>query len=214
MDAIEAIRTTRAIRRFTDDPVTTYEIQEILDAANQAPSGGNLQPWRFVVCTDPDVKRAVGEVYEACYDRYERKLLETLGAMAEDPATAKQLRASRRLADTIDQAPVLVAVLAQQVSLTLEDDQGPIDIGTVHASVYPAVQNLLVAARALGIGGALTTVYKSREDDLRRILGVPDGFEVAALVPLGRPRGRFGVAPRRPAAAVTHWNRYGNKEPS
>ena len=214
MDAIEAIRTTRAIRRFTDDPVTTYEIQEILDAANQAPSGGNLQPWRFVVCTDPDVKRAVGEVYQACYERYERKLLETLGAMAEDPATDKQLRASRRLADTIDQAPVLVAVLAQQVSLTLEDDRGPIDIGTVHASVYPAVQNLLVAARALGIGGALTTVYKSREDDLRRVLGVPDGFEVAALVPLGRPRGRFGVAPRRPAAAVTHWNRYGNKEPS
>ena len=97
------------------------------------------------------------------------------------------------------------------IDLTLEDSQGRMDIGTLHASVYPAVQNLMVAARVLGIGTALTTVFRIYQNEVREICGIPDRHEIAALVPMGRPRGRFGIAPRKPVEAVTHWDRYGNR---
>ena len=119
------------------------------------------------------------------------------------------LRSSRHLAENLARVPALVLVLAARVDLTLRDDEGPLDIGTVHASVYPAVQNLMVAARALGIGTTLTTVARIEHDELRRICEIPERFEVAALVPMGRPRGRFGVAPRKPVEAVTYWDRFG-----
>ena len=124
------------------------------------------------------------------------------------------LRSSRHLAENLARVPALVLVLAARVDLTLRDDEGPLDIGTVHASVYPAVQNLMVAARALGIGTTLTTVVRIEHDELRRICEIPERFEVAALVPMGRPRGRFGVAPRKPVEAVTYWDRFGARPAS
>jgi nitroreductase len=92
------------------------------------------------------------------------------------------------------------------------DEEGPMDIGRLDASVYPAVQNFCVAARSLGLGTALTTVIRIHNAEVLAELGVPEGrYEIAALVPVGRPAGHFGVAPRKPAAAVTHWNRWGDK---
>ena len=91
------------------------------------------------------------------------------------------------------------------------DDEGPMDIGPLYASVYPAVQNFMLAARELGIGTALTTVVRIRHDELRALLGIPESMEVAAVVPMGRPTGSFGVARRKPVAAVTHWDAFGNK---
>ena len=92
------------------------------------------------------------------------------------------------------------------------DEIGPLDIGRLDASVYPAVQNFCLAARALGLGTTLTTVIRVYGDEMLDALGVPPGrFEIAALVPLGHPTGSFGVAPRKPAAAVTHWNEWGAK---
>jgi nitroreductase len=99
------------------------------------------------------------------------------------------------------------------ISMTLQDETGPLDVGTPFASVYPAVQNFMLAARGLGIGTTLTTVYRVYQQEVRDILGVPEQFEIVALVPMGRPRGRFGVAPRRPVEAVTHWDTFGNKRP-
>ena len=92
------------------------------------------------------------------------------------------------------------------------DEEGPMDIGRLDASVYPAVQNFCIAARSLGLGTALTTVIRIHQDEVLDALGVPHGrFEIAALVPVGHPSGKFGIAPRKPAAAVTHWNRWGDK---
>jgi nitroreductase len=85
------------------------------------------------------------------------------------------------------------------------------DVGPTYASVYPAVQNLILAARARGLGTVLTTVYRVYEDELRELCGVPDRYEVAALLPLGHPQGRWGVAPRRPAESLTSWNRFGQR---
>lgn len=211
---LDAIMTTRAIRRYTDEPVTDDEITTCLRAAVQAPNNGNIQPWQFVVITDPATKQAVGDIYRKSYDRFEAAYnkMAPPPRNAEDAAHRERMkRASRYLADHIGEAPAMVAFLMPKIDLTMQDDEGPIFIGTTHASVFPAVQNFILAARALGIGTAFTTVYRVYEDEVRETLAVPESFEIVALVPMGRPRGKFGVAPRRPAEKVTHWNRYGDR---
>ena len=214
MDAIEALMTTRAIRRFTEQPVDIADIETCLRAAQQAPSGGNLQPQHYVVVIDTEARRTLGDLYRDSFDRYERTLPQP-ASFRDDAAEASWKRtreASRHLADHIGQAPVLVLFLQPLIPWTPHDDDGPMDIGRLDASVYPAVQNFCIAARALGLGTALTTVVRIRTSDVVALLGIPEGrFEIAALVPVGHPTGHFGVAPRKPATAVTHWNVWGNK---
>jgi len=106
---------------------------------------------------------------------------------------------------------LVVLVLMPNISMTLEDADGPLDVGTPFASVYPAVQNFMLAARGLGIGTTLTTVFRIYQDEVRTLCGIPARFEIVALVPMGRPRGKFGRGRRRPPEQVTHWNRFGNK---
>ncbi len=219
MDAVEAIMTTRAIRRFTDQPVSDADIETCLRAAQQAPSGGNVQPQQYMVVTDPSMKATLGAIYQRAYHRYERALPEP--TEFEDEAKAEAWRrtrdASRHLADHLGEVPALVLFLQPIIPWGADDADGHMDIGRLDASVYPAVQNFCVAARALGLGTALTTVIRVYSDEVLAALGVPsrsDGrprFEIAALLPVGYPKGHFGVAPRKPAAAVTHWDTWGAK---
>ena len=216
---IDALMTTRAIRRFTPEPVTDEEIETCLRAAQQAPSGGNVQPQQYVVVTDAELKRKVGDLYRTTFDRYEKSLPEP--SAFRDEAGAESWRktrdASRHLAEHVHEAPAIVFFLQPIIPWTPADEDGQMDIGRLDASVYPAVQNFCVAARSLGIGTALTTVIRIAAAEALGVLGVPtndDGsprYEIAACIPMGRPAGRFGVAPRKPAAAVTHWNSFGNK---
>ena len=214
MDAIDAILTTRAIRRFTDEPVSDADIETCLRAAQQAPSGGNVQPQQYVVVTDPAVRAELARLYREAFDRYERTLPDG-SAFTDEAAAASWERgraASRYLADHLADVPVIVVFLQPIIPWDPRDDEGPMDIGRLDASVYPSVQNFCVAARALGLGTTLTTVVRIRTADVLDLLGVPEGrFEIAALVPVGHPAGSFGIAPRKPAAAVTHWNRWGDK---
>jgi nitroreductase len=212
VDAIEALMTTRAIRRYTAEPVTDEEILTCLRAAQQAPTGGNVQPQTYLVVTEPDVKAAIADLYRRAFDRYERSLPDPQFRTSEDEASWRRTRASsRHLADHLDEAAALVVFLLPIIPWSPSDDEGPMDIGPLYASVYPAVQSFMVAARALEIGTALTTVIRIHTAELLDVLGVPEGFEVAALVPMGRPVGSFGVARRKPVEAVTHWQRYGNR---
>jgi len=214
VDVHEAILTTRAIRRFTDEPVTDDELLTCLRAAVQAPSGGNIQPWQFLVVTDVDTRGAIADLYHRAYDRYERALLAGLPpfrSAADEASFMRSVRASRHLAENLAEVPALVLFLMPDISMTLRDDDGPLDVGTPYASVYPAVQNFMLAARGLGLGTTLTTVYRIHHDELRALCGIPDRHQVVALVPVGRPQGRFGVARRRPPEAVTHWNRFGER---
>ncbi len=214
IDPIQAIMTTRAIRRYTLDPVTDDEIVTCLRAAQQAPSGGNVQPQQYLVVTEPEQKAAIADLYRRSFDRYERSLPDP--SDFRDEAQAESWRrtrdASRYLADHVGEAAAIVLFLQPLIPWTPSDDDGEMDIGRLDASVYPAVQNFCVAARALGIGTALTTVIRIHTSEVFAALGVPEGrYEIAALVPMGRPSGNFGVAPRKPAEAVTHWNRWGDK---
>ncbi len=110
---------------------------------------------------------------------------------------------------------MLVVFLQPTIDWTPADDDGPLDIGRLDASVYPAVQNFCIAARILGLGTTVTTVIRIHTAAVLALLGVPPGrFEIAALVPVGHPVGRFGIARRRPATAVTHWNGWKGPRPS
>ncbi len=214
MELYDALLTTRAMRRYANEPVTDEEVLHCLQAAQQAPSGGNLQPWQYLVVTDPSLRAEVGALYRAAYDRYERTLLAMTPRFRtpeDETSWRRTAEASRHLADHFGEAPAMVAFLMPVIDWTPSDDEGPMDIGPLYASVYPAVQNFMLAARGLGIGTALTTVVRIHHDELRELLGVPDTMEVAAIVPMGRPTGRFGVARRKPVHAVTHWDRFGTK---
>lgn len=214
VELYDGIMTTRAMRRFTDEPVHDDQIRAMLRAAQQGPSGGNIQPWQFVVVTDPDVRGRIGALYRAAYERYEAAMLPTVGPHrtdADESSWNRTLAASRHLAAHLGEAPVIVLVCMPDISMTLRDAEGDLDVGTPYASVYPAVQNMILAARSMGLGAALTTVHRIRHDELRELCGIPDRYQVVALVPVGHPAGRFGVARRRPVEGVTHWNRWGER---
>jgi len=214
MELYDALLTTRAMRRYSDAPVTDAEVVHCLRAAQQAPSGGNLQPWQYLVVTDPALRAELGALYLAAYDRYERTLLAVtprFRSPEDETSWERSTAASRHLADHFGEAPALVLFLVPILDWTPSDEEGPMDIGPLHASVYPAVQNFMLAARDLGIGTALTTVVRIRQDDVRVLLGIPEAMEVAAVVPMGRPTGRFGIARRKPVSVVTHWDHFGTK---
>jgi nitroreductase len=210
---LEILMTTRAMRRFLPDPVPDEMVQRCLEAAQQAPSGGNIQPQQYVVVRDAEVRRRLGEIYGAAYDRYEAAIPEPEFRTEADAESYRRTRAaSRHLADTIGDVPVLVAVVQPVIPWGGRDEEGPLDIGRLDASVYPAVQNLCIAARAQGLGTALTTVIRVRHVEALEALGIPaDRYEISALIPIGWPSGRFGRARRKPVAAVTHYDRWGER---
>lgn len=174
------------MRRLKASPVSTEDIWTCLRAAQQAPSGGNAQLVRYLVVTDPALREDIGKLYRRSFDAYE--------ALYRPDSTS-----ARHLADHIGDAPVLVFFLMPAI----EWGRG-LDIGPLHASVYPAVQNFCVAARSLGLGTTLTTVIRVHQAEVLDLLGV-SGQEIAALVPVGHPAGSFGVAPRRDVRELVDW---------
>ena len=214
MDLIEGLMTTRAMRRYSDEPVSDEEIITCLRAALQAPSGGNIQPWQFLVVTDPQKRARLGEIYRLAYTRYEAAMLPTVPPFRDEEQRAgfdRTVAASRHLADHLGSAPVILLFLMPSITMTLSDEGGDLDVGTPYASLYPAMQNFMLAARGLGLGTALTTVHRIYQDEVRALFEIPDRFEIPALVPVGRPTGKFGVAPRKPLEKLTHWNTYGSR---
>ena len=196
----EAIHTQRAIRRFTGEPVSDEVIERILEAAVRAPSGRNTQPWRFVVIRDADTKQKIGDYY--------RLACEEAGIGQElIPGLSKKVNESvAHLANHMGEAPVLILACYEYLT---EDTVGPSTLLT-GSSIYPAVQNLMLAARALGLGTALTTVHSMFESEIKALLGIPANVQTAALIPLGYPSAeeRFGGSRRRPVAEVTHFDRW------
>lgn len=206
MDFFEVITTQRAIRRLRPDPVPDDVLRKILDAAVCAPSGGNRQGWSFVVVRDPATRARLGQLYREAFDELLKVPYYAAAAAAPPDSPAGRLLASaRHLAEHLDAAPVLI------VACIATDGARP-TLAT-GASIYPAVQNLLLAARALGLGTCLTTIHRFRDAEVRAALGLPADVETAALIPLGYPVTRFGRPPRRPAAEVTWLDRWGQRPP-
>ena len=194
---LDGLMTNRAMRRYTDQPVSDEDLWTCLQAAVQAPSGGNIQPYQFVIVQDPEQKQGLATEFpnDTARDAWERNN-----------------RATIHLAENLENVPVLVLLLMPSISMTIHDDEGPMPVGPTHASVYPAIQNFMLAARSLGLGTAMTTLHRIYEDDVRELIGIPDRYEVLALLPLGHPTGKWGVAPRyRGPEKITSWDRFGEK---
>lgn len=210
----EALMTTRAMRRFTDEPVDDAQVARCLAAAVQAPSGGNIQPYQFLVVTDPDRKARLGAIYLRAWERY-APAVAAVTPPAKDEASAarheRNVAASDGLARSLATVPVIVLVLMPRISMAVRDAEGEMDVGPTEASVYPAVQNFVLACRSEGLGTVLTTVYRIYQDEVREVCGIPDRYDVAALLPVGHPKGSWGVAPRRPAPSMTSWDTFDNR---
>ncbi len=207
-DAIHTIMTTRAIRRFSDRAVSPRGSPDVLArrpaGAERGERAASAVRGHHRRRTADDAGGLVPEGLRSLRGVASRASVQdtrAAGVVGPHPA------ASRYLADHLDEAPAIVLFLQPLIPWGGVDDEGTLDIGRLDASVYPAVQNFCLAARSLGLGTALTTVVRIYGDEVLKALGVPEGkYEIAACVPIGHPRGKFGVAPRRPFEKATHWN--------
>lgn len=198
----EAIYSQRAIRRLKLDPVPDALIHKLIEAATKAPSGGDRQPWAFLVVRDPAAKQKLGEWYLDAWERtYGTIPQETRARFPE--GFARVYRSADYLARHLAEAPVLILVCASASG-------GPplIAAASHYGSIFPAVQNLLLAARGLGLGATLTTLHKMHEAEVKQLLGIPDTAETVALIPVGYPRGKYGPTTRRPVEEILHFERW------
>jgi nitroreductase len=205
MPLSEAMETQRAVRRLLPDPVDDDTILRVIELATKAPTGSNLQNWEFVVVRDPDVKHQLARLNRQAWSVYRR-----LGKRKarKDPSTAKIIEAVQWQADHFEEIPVVVVPCLHGRSPLF----GPPVVATsFYGSAYPAVQNLLLAARGLGLGATLTTLPLWSTSLARRTLGLPSNVTPIAVVPLGWPRGKYGPTTRKPVREVVHLDRYGNR---
>jgi nitroreductase len=200
-DLFEIMATTRSMRRLKPDPVPDQLIRQILEAGVFAPSGGNMQRWRFLVIKDAQVKQTIGAYYKRAWDEV---VAPRYRAGEPAPGTSRErfhrmLDAAQYLADHIHEAPVWIIPCLEGASPTR----------TSGSSIYPAVQNMLLAARALGLGVTLTTLYLSFEKQVEAALGLPPDVHSYALLPIGYPMGHFGPVRRVPLAEVAYQDHWG-----
>ncbi len=210
----EAMSTLRAVRRLRPDPIEPEVLRRVLEAATWAPSGGNLQPWRLVVVTDRERKQRLALLYQERWNHYaaERRRLLAAAPDAVREGAERMLRAGDHLADHLAEVPALVVVCFDPGGLHVADA----DLGRVSvvggASIYPAVQNLLLACRAEGLGCVLTTLLCECEAEVRALLEVPDPWATAAAVPIGRPLLRgHGPLGRRPVEEMAFSESFGRR---
>jgi len=190
----DAIYSQRAIRSFKSDPVPDELIEKVVEAATKAPSGGNSQPWAFIVVRDPEIRAKLTAIGKRTFDGMYQAALGR--AQPGDPPPFPKLK---KMIDQIDDIPVWIVVC-----LTMPGSPG------AYGSIWPAVQNLLLAARGVGLGAVLTGLFGGpNADETRKVLGIPDEVEPVAFVPLGYPdKERYGPTTRRPLSEVLHWEHW------
>ena len=209
MDLLDGLATTRAIRRYRPDPVTDDDLAAILWHATRAPSGSNRQPARFLVLRDgpraAEAKALLGRAFRAGWGakRDTHGFERGTGADPDSPK-ARAARAMQAYVDDVEQTPVVVLACIERWREAHISEGG---------SVYPACQNLLLAARALGYGGVLSMWHAFVEPDLRRLLGIPDQTVIAGTITLGVPAGRHGPVRRLPLRDVVFDDSWGGDAP-
>lgn len=206
MDVYEALYTTRAMRRVKPDPIPDEVQRRILDAAIRAPSGGDSQMWRFLLVDDPAVRAQLGPLYREClgqlFESIYKPQADAAAASPDKPESQKFLKmqsSAQWLADHFEVYPLLLFAFSQ--------------FDTSGGSIFPAVWNGMLAARAEGVGAAITSVFLFKLDTMLEILAVPrdQGWNFNACVTLGYPTGRWGIAPRSPVHEVSYRNQWGTE---
>ena len=199
MDLFEAMETCRAMRRFKPDPVPRETLERLVHYAICSPTAGNSQLWSFLMLTEPADKEFFGGLIQ-------KVMVPQLPPddVVDEAKGAGERRAFRHLIKNFHQVPAIILTCA--MNGYPREEPNPL---FVWSTVYPATQNLLLAARALGIGTCMTTFHMLAEPEIRKHFGIPDNVHIGATIPLGYPEGRFGPLTRKPVAKVTHWGRWG-----
>ena len=200
VDLLEAMETCRSIRRFKTDPVPDEVLDRLVHYATRAPSAGNTQLWRFLIVTAIDDRRWFRDM-----------LAEAVGPRLKNPAdddhspAARNMRMYQRFILEFDKIPAFIITAIENAFPTAEAPNPQF----MWSSVFAATQNLLLAARAMGLGAAMTTNHLENEAAVRQHFGIPDTFGLGATVPIGYPEGRYGPVARRPISDVIYRNRWG-----
>ncbi|PWT79997.1 MAG: nitroreductase [Acidobacteria bacterium] len=221
----EAMYSARALRRFKADPVPEEVLTRILDAAIRAPSAGNAQNWTFIVVRDREQRQRLADIY-----RRASNIVEQFYAARGRPAHLSDEQYRRLMASGsylwshMNEAPVLLVPCLKLVALSpLPATTVPVEVQAKYqelrlnrlsgASIYPAIQNIILACRALGLGTLITTNHTLLEEEVAAVLSLPAEIRTYALMPIGYPRDKFGPVSRRPAEEVACADRYGQAWP-
>jgi nitroreductase len=206
MSLEDAMQTQRAIRRLKPDPVDDALVLHLIELALKAPTGSNAQNWEFIVVKDRAVKAKLGRMNRMAFNIY-GVIGRRLATRAGDEATLKIIRAVQWQADHFEDIPVIVVACLKGMI----PPWPPVATASAYGSIFPSVQNLLLAARAAGLGAALITLPLWSRFLSRRALGLPWNVSPCAVIPLGWPLGKYGPTRRRPVEEIVSVDRYGNR---
>ena len=194
---LEGIRTARAIRRLRPDPVPPELIRKVCEAGTFAPSGGNRQPWFFVAVTEPERRAWIAERYRPVFQNYIAPAMERAEAENFAEPLRRNMRAALHLAEHLHEAPVLLFIAGW-----LRRGEPQLQ------ALFPCAQNVLLACRAVGLGGSFTTLHRAFGEECDRYLGLPEKIPSAVMIPIGWPLGKHGRPPRRPVEASLSFERF------
>lgn len=207
----EAIDTQRSLRRFTGEPVSEDAIRRLLEAGRKAPSPTNSQPWAFIVIRDAGARRALAEIYAKAWGFAKQFYGDP--AKAKDEPERIMLEATDRLAEGIDEAPVFINCCLDRSQLGVmvtPDLQTILEPSSAYGAVWAAVQNILLAARGLGLAALPTNLTRLLDHEVRPLLGMPEHVETVILIAVGHPVDpKYGPPRRRPMGEVAHEERWG-----
>ncbi len=217
MELYDVMRTTPAVREFTDDPLPDATLFRILDNARFAPSGGNRQGWRVLVVRDRATREALVKLTATAAKRYAAQLQagevpwNTVDPTSVDAETIERTPAPAQLTDPLRRAAV-VLVVCVDLKVVASSDRDLDRVGVISgASIYPFAWNILLAARHEGFGGTITTLAVAREPELQQLLGIPRHVAVCAIMPLGRPVRTLTKLTRNPISKFTMLERWGGR---
>lgn len=221
MDFFDVAMTTPAIRDFSERPLDDHSIERILETANMAPSGSNSQPWEFIVIRNPATKQQIQRLYGELWESYKASAI-VKGRASLSSKAQRAISAGDNFTGALLRVPVLIVVVLNRPRTRIErgSEMDRVYPASVYGSVFPAVELMMLAARALGVGTALTTMLSPCEEAVRNLLKIPPTQQVIALVPMGYPKGSFVRPFRKPVWSRIHqedwersWTPNGRDEP-
>ena len=207
-DLFEAIYTTRSMRRLKPDPVPPELIVKVIEAATMGPSGSNRQPWIFVVVREQAMKDFVAVRYRKAWEMYFTPAAREIVGKDPNSPRGRILRSARYLAEHVGESPILIFTCVKRYTDARRAGQ------PMQNAMFPAIQNLCLAARAHGLGTSITGLHMMFGAEIDEKLGVPPEYANIALIPMGYPKGRWGRPERKPALSVTFWERWGERRDS
>jgi nitroreductase len=215
MGIYEAMRTLRAVRRLKPDPIPDAVLQRVLEAATWAPTGGNRQPWRIIAVKDPAKKTQLGTWYAERWGAFSKLYRTSIPADLPEDGRKRMLRtiaAGDYLGQHFGETPVIAIFCFNPKEMAITDAKQPRPSVVGGGSIYPAVENLLLACRAEGLGCVLTTLLCEVEPQVKELLAIPAGWGTAAAIPIGYPVGSgHGPIVRRPVRELTYLDGWGNR---